>query len=91
MFFLCRFRDWYYLWASRSMLARIAPKDKMAEIFSFYAIAGKVTAFLGPVIAGLIMQYFHSQALGLLVVPLFILLGMMFLLRVQYTPEVLQA
>lgn len=77
--------------ASRSMLARIAPKDKMVEIFSLYAISGKITSFLGPFIAGVIMQYFHNQAFGMLVVPVFILLGMMFLLRVQYTPEVLQA
>ncbi len=74
--------------ASRSLLARIAPQDKITEIFSFYAIAGKATAFLGPAIAGLLMKFFHSQALGLLVIPVFILLGFIFLLKVRYEPEV---
>lgn len=77
--------------ASRSMLARLAPKDKVVEIFSFYAISGKITAFLGPFIASLIMSYFHNQAFGLIVVPVFILLGMLLLLKVRASPDALQA
>jgi UMF1 family MFS transporter len=77
--------------ASRSMLARIAPKDKVVEIFSLYAISGKITAFMGPFIASLIMSYFQNQASGLIVVPFFILSGIIFLLKVNPLPEALQA
>ena len=34
--------------ASRSLLARIAPPDKITQYFGLFAFSGKVTAFLAP-------------------------------------------
>ena len=38
--------------ASRSLLIRIAPKDRIAQYFGLFALTGKVTSFIGPLLIG---------------------------------------
>ncbi|MCE5257720.1 MAG: MFS transporter [Chloroflexi bacterium] len=37
---------------SRTMVGKISPKDKSAEFFGFYSVAGRTSSFLGPSIYG---------------------------------------
>ena len=40
--------------ASRSLLIRMAPKDRIAQYFGLFALTGKVTSFIGPLLIGVI-------------------------------------
>ncbi len=61
--------------ASRTMVVRIAPRDRITEIFGLYALAGKLTTFVGPLAVGLVTQFFASQRVGISVLLLFFLVG----------------
>jgi MFS transporter, UMF1 family len=61
--------------ASRSLLARFTPPEKEAEFFGFYAFSGKFTAFLGPLLLGLVTQATGSQRWGMSTLLLFFLAG----------------
>jgi UMF1 family MFS transporter len=69
--------------ASRSLMIRIAPPERMAEMFGFYAFAGKATAFAGPWLVGLITLMFASQRIGMITVIVFLAAGTLLLLDVQ--------
>ena len=40
--------------SSRSLLARLAPPDKITQYFGLFAFSGKVTAFLAPLLVALV-------------------------------------
>ena len=40
--------------ASRTLLIRLAPKDRIAQYFGLFALTGKVTSFIGPLLIGVI-------------------------------------
>jgi len=61
--------------SSRSLLARIAPPARIGEFFGLFALAGKVTSFLGPTLVALATTIFASQRAGLAVLIGFFLLG----------------
>ncbi|SFC40942.1 MFS transporter, UMF1 family [Bosea sp. CRIB-10] len=61
--------------SSRSLLARIAPPARIGEFFGLFALAGKVTSFLGPTLVALATTIFASQRAGLAVLILFFLTG----------------
>ena len=42
--------------ASRSLMGRFVPQNKETEFYGFYAFSGKATAFLGPLLMGVITQ-----------------------------------
>lgn len=50
--------------ASRSMMVRQANPEKMAEAFGLYALAGKATSFLAPLLIGLTTSITQSQQIG---------------------------
>jgi UMF1 family MFS transporter len=60
---------------SRSLMARLTPKEKQNEFFGFFALTGKATSFLGPLLFGIITK-FHSQQMALWVVVILLLLGL---------------
>ena len=66
--------------ASRSLMARLVPSDSQAQFFGFYAFSGKFTAFLGPLLFGIITQWTGSQRWGLSVVLVMLFLGMLIML-----------
>jgi MFS transporter, UMF1 family len=84
---------------SRTMAGLFAPPSKSAEFFSFFAVAGKSSSFIGPATFGLIAaglaKYFEKGGVnpiqaeqdgtraGLVVIAIFLLVGMIILLFVN--------
>ncbi len=68
--------------ASRSLMARFAPRRYESEFFGFFAFSGKATAFLGPMLLGVITAGYGQRA-GIGVVLVFFLVGGLLLLRVD--------
>jgi len=50
---------------SRTMMARIAPTEKMAEFFGLYALSGTATAFLAPQLVARVTDFSGDNAIGL--------------------------
>lgn len=61
--------------ASRSLMARIAPAEIRNEMFGLYALSGKATAFLGPMLVGALTAWAGSQRAGMAAIPLFFVVG----------------
>ena len=59
---------------SRSLMSRLTPKEKQNEFFGFFALTGKATSFLGPLLFGVVTKL-HSQQLALWVVIVLLLIG----------------
>jgi UMF1 family MFS transporter len=72
--------------ASRSLLARIAPADKITQYFGLFAFSGKVTAFLAPFFVALLTQETGSQRIGMAAVLAFLAIGVMMMLFVRTRP-----
>jgi UMF1 family MFS transporter len=68
--------------ASRTLIVRISPPDRMTQFFGLYALAGKLTSFSGPVAVALVTSLAGSQRLGVSVLILFFLAGGALVLRV---------
>lgn len=67
--------------SSRSYLARVAPQELRGEMFGLFALSGKFTSFLGPLLVGWITLASGSQRVGMSsVIVLFVLglIGMFF-------------
>jgi MFS transporter, UMF1 family len=69
--------------ASRTLLIRMAPKDRIAQYFGLFALTGKVTSFVGPLLIGLITALTASQKAGMAVLVLFFAAGLALLARVR--------
>lgn len=66
--------------ASRTMLVRQANPARMTEAFGLYALAGKATSFLAPMLIGAVTLFTGSQQIG--VTPLIVLfIAGLFLIR----------
>jgi UMF1 family MFS transporter len=50
--------------SSRTMMVRQARPDRMTEAFGLYALAGKATSFMAPLLIGVTTQLTGSQQLG---------------------------
>ncbi len=61
--------------ASRSLMARFVPPDSENEFFGFFAFSGKLTAFVGPFVLGVLTAATGSQRAGVSVVILLFLIG----------------
>jgi UMF1 family MFS transporter len=69
--------------ASRTLLIHLAPKDRIAQYFGLFALTGKVTSFVGPLLIGAITAATGSQKAGMAVLVLFFLGGLALLARVR--------
>lgn len=69
--------------ASRSLMGRLVPEKHETEFFGFFAFSGKATAFLGPLVLGVVTDLFDSQRAGVATVVGFFVLGGMILLTVD--------
>jgi UMF1 family MFS transporter len=61
---------------SRTMLARIAPTEKMTEFFGLYSLSGQSTSFLATGFVGWLTLASQSQRIGLLGETLFLVAGL---------------
>ena len=59
---------------SRSLMAKLTPKEKINEFFGFFALTGKATSFIGPLLFGIVTS-FYSQQMALWVVIFLFVLG----------------
>jgi UMF1 family MFS transporter len=69
--------------ASRSLMGRFVPAQAENEFFGFFAFSGKLTAFIGPFLLGLLTQVSGSQRVGVSVVLVLFAIGLWLLLRVD--------
>jgi len=69
--------------ASRTLLIRLAPKDRIAQYFGLFALTGKVTSFIGPLLIGVVTAITASQKAGMAVLVLFFVAGLALLARVR--------
>jgi UMF1 family MFS transporter len=73
--------------ASRTLLARISPEQRITEYFGLFALSGKATAFLAPLLISLATAASGGQRAGLLVVVVFLTAGLLLLLPVRERRE----
>ena len=69
--------------ASRTLLIHMAPKDRIAQYFGLFALTGKVTSFVGPLLIGIVTAVTDSQKAGMAVLVLFFVAGLVLLARVR--------
>jgi UMF1 family MFS transporter len=73
--------------ASRALMASLIPKGKEAEMFGFYAVVGKSSAVLGPIVFGTVSHALGgNQRAAVLAVGGFFVLGLLLLQRVARRP-----
>ena len=65
--------------SSRSMMVRQAPMAAMTEAFGLYALSGKATAFLAPLMIGVATDVTGSQQAGITPLIVLFLLGLVLL------------
>ena len=68
---------------SRSLMARLTPKEKRNEFFGFFALTGKATSFVGPLLFGIVTSLYNQQA-ALWVVVLLFVLGFFLFSRIKF-------
>lgn len=71
--------------ASRALLARLAPHDKITQYFGLFAFSGKVTAFLAPLLVAVVTQASGSQRIGMASIAVFLIAGLVLMLGVRTT------
>jgi MFS transporter, UMF1 family len=69
--------------ASRSFLIRLAPQERIAQFFGLFALTGKVTSFIGPLLIGVVTAATASQKAGMAVLVLFFVTGLALLARLK--------
>src|SRR6476661_2205607 len=72
--------------ASRTLLIRLAPQDRIAQYFGVFALTGKVTSFVGPLLIGAITAITASQKAGMAVLVVFFVAGLALLARAGDQP-----
>ena len=70
---------------SRTMMARIAPEQRMTEFFGLYALSGEATAFMAPLAVAYATQASGSQQWGMAVIVAFLAVGLVGLSFVRET------
>ena len=76
--------------SSRSYLARVAPSELRGEMFGLFALSGKLTSFIGPLLVGWLTLMSGSQRIGMSsIIGLFMLglIGMLFVPPAVKTKE----
>lgn len=68
---------------TRAFFTQFVPSGKEAEYFGVYALVGKSSAILGPLVFGTVSAAFGSQRPAILSIALFFVLGLALLSRVK--------
>ena len=68
--------------SSRSFMTRFIDKKNKGQIFGVYALSGKITAFLGPMLLSITVYIFDSQRVGMGSIIIFLVVGLILLHRV---------
>jgi UMF1 family MFS transporter len=73
--------------SSRSFMTRFVNIKNKGQIFGVYALSGKITAFLGPMLLSIVVILTDSQRIGMGSIILFLIIGLLLILRVK-EPEI---
>lgn len=76
--------------SSRSLMGRFTPESKKNEFFGFYAFSGKATAFIGPLLLGILTAMFESQRIGISIIFFFFLIGFLLIHQVDEEKGMIQ-
>ena len=68
---------------SRSLMAQLTPKEKLNEFFGFFALTGKATSFIGPLLFGMVTSIYNQQ-IALWVVVILFVLGFFLFRRINF-------
>lgn len=74
--------------ASRTLMARLAPPGEVTAQFGLFALSGRVTGFLGPMVLATVTAATGSQHVGMAVILVFLGLGLAILASVAEPPRV---
>ena len=69
--------------ASRTLLIRLAPEDRITQYFGLFALSGKVTSFMAPLVVSIVTAVTASQKAGMAVLVVFFTAGLILLTRVK--------
>ncbi len=69
--------------SSRSLMARLSPPERSGQFFGLFALSGKVTSFLGPMMVALATDLSGRQEAGLAVLVVFFAIGALVLAGVR--------
>jgi len=69
--------------ASRALMASLIPRGKESELFGFYALCGKSSAVLGPLVFGEVSHLAGNQRAAVAAVGVFFIVGLLLLQRVR--------
>jgi MFS transporter, UMF1 family len=62
--------------ASRSYMVHVSPPDKITQFFGLYALTGRMTAFIGPALLGVLTVVFKSQRAGMSIIVIMLTIGL---------------
>jgi UMF1 family MFS transporter len=69
--------------ASRALVVRLAPRARITQFFGLFALSGKLTSFMGPLLVASVTAATASQKAGVSVLLAFFLIGGVLLARVR--------
>lgn len=69
--------------ASRTLLIRLAPADRITQYFGLFALSGKVTSFMAPLAVSIVTAVTDSQKAGMAALVVFFSAGLILLSRVR--------
>lgn len=69
--------------ASRTLLIRLAPPERITQHFGLFALTGKVTSFVGPLLVASVTALTMNQKAGMVVLIGFFVVGLALLMRVR--------
>jgi UMF1 family MFS transporter len=69
--------------SSRTLLARLAPRDQLGQFYGLFALSGKLTSFAGPLAVAAVTAATASQKAGISVLLAFFTVGGILLWRVR--------
>jgi UMF1 family MFS transporter len=69
--------------ASRTLMARMAPPDEVAAHFGLFALSGRITGFMGPMVLAAVTAASGSQRVGMATILVFLGVGLALLLGVR--------
>jgi UMF1 family MFS transporter len=72
--------------ASRTLLVRLAPPEQVTQFFGLFALSGRVTSFVGPLLVGIVTALTLSQKAGMAVLVAFFTIGAAVLTFVKAAP-----
>ena len=69
--------------SSRSLIARLAPVDRVTQFFGLFAFSGKATAFAAPLAVGIVTKWSGDQRIGMAAILIFLVIGLLLMMNVR--------